>query len=186
MDKAIPEVPEEIRTERLLIRMPKPGDGKVVNAAIRASIKELKAWLPFAQQLPSVEETEINTVEAHLNFLKHENLRYLIFNKETGEFIGSSGFHSIEWEVPKMEIGYWIDTRWSGFGYMAEAVSALSELALDGFRCKRLEIRCDAENVKSRAIPETLGFVLEGVLHNDELSVDGKNLTDTCIYAKFM
>src|SRR5690606_10611396 len=111
MHKAIPEVPEEIRTERLLIRRPKPADGKGVNAAIRASIKELKAWLPFAQQLPTAEETEINTLEAHLNFLKRENLRYLIFNKETGEFIGSSGFHAIEWEVPKMEIGYWIDTR---------------------------------------------------------------------------
>ncbi|MGK7378738.1 GNAT family N-acetyltransferase [Planococcus sp. 1R117A] len=185
MNNTVPEIPDEIKTERLLLRMPKPGDGKAVNAAIRSSIKELKPWLPFAQQVPSIEETEIDVLEAHINFLKREVLRYVIFNKETGEFIGSTGFHAIEWNIPKMEIGYWIETRWSGFGYMAEAVSALSELALDDFGCKRLEIRCDAENVKSRTIPENLGFVLEGVLHNDELSVDGKNLTDTCIYAKF-
>lgn len=182
---AIPEIPTKIETERLVLRMPKPGDGAVINSAIRASINELKPWLPFAQTTPTAEETEINILEAHLLFMKKENLRYLIFSKETGEFIGSTGFHSIEWEIPKMEIGYWINTEASGFGYMSEAISALTDLALNGFGCKRLEIRCDAENYKSRAIPEKLGFVLEGVLHNDELSVDGKNLTDTCIYAKF-
>ena len=32
--------------------------------------------------------------------------------------------------------------------------------------------------------PEKLGFELEGILRNDDLSADGKKLTDTCIYAK--
>ncbi|MGI2328575.1 GNAT family N-acetyltransferase [Planococcus sp. YIM B11945] len=185
MQTQIPAIPTEIHTERLLLRMPRSGDGKAVNAAIRASINELKPWLQFAQTLPTPEETEINLMEAHLDFLKKESLRYLIFQQETGEFIGTTGFHDIEWDMPKMEIGYWIATKWSGSGFMAEAVAALSDVALNGFGCKRLEIRCDAENVKSRAIPEKLGFKLEGTLHNDELSVDGKRLTDTCIYAKF-
>jgi RimJ/RimL family protein N-acetyltransferase len=185
MEKTIPKVPKELTTGRLLLRMPQPGDGKKVNAAICASAAELKPWLPFVQQLPALEETEINLLEAHIQFLKRENLRYLIFSLETGDFIGTTGFHDIEWDIPKMEIGYWIDTKWSGFGYMAEAVAALTDLALKEFACKRVEIRCDARNSKSRAIPEKLGYVLEGILHNDELSVDGKQLTDTCIYAKF-
>ncbi len=185
MTKELPEVPTEIRTERLLLRMPRPGDGAVVNAAIQASLDELKPWLGFALEEPSPQDTEINQLEAHLNFIKKEVLRYLIFDKETGNFIGSTGFHSIEWDVPKMEIGYWLDSRASGKGYMAEAVSALTDLAFMRLKCRRLEIQCDAENLKSRAIPEKLGFVLEGVLRNDERSVDGKRLTDTCIYAKF-
>lgn len=185
MTMKLPEVPTAIRTERLLLRMPMPGDGKVVNAAIQASLDDLKPWLGFAQAEPSPQDTEINQLEAHLNFIKKEVLRYLVFDKETGSFIGSTGFHAIEWDVPKMEIGYWLDSRATGKGYMAEAVSALTELAFSTFKCKRLEIQCDTENRKSRAIPEKLGFVLEGVLHNDERSVDGKRLTDTCIYAKF-
>lgn len=185
MTMQLPEVPAEIKTERLLLRMPMPGDGKIVNAAIQASLDDLKPWLGFAQEEPSPQDTEINQLEAHLNFLKKEVLRYLIFDKETGSFIGSTGFHSIEWDVPKMEIGYWLDSRATGKGYMMEAVSALTELAFAALKCNRLEIQCDAENLKSRAIPEKLGFVLEGILKNDERSVDGKRLTDTCIYAKF-
>lgn len=181
----LPEVPTELKTARLLLRMPMPGDGEIVNEAIHASLDELKPWLGFAQEEPTPQETEINQLESHLSFMKKEVLRYLIFDKETGRFIGTTGFHSIEWDVPKMEIGYWLDSRATGKGYMAEAVSALTELAFATFKCHRLEIQCDAENLKSRAIPEKLGFVLEGILKNDERSVDGTRLTDTCIYAKF-
>lgn len=186
MDKKreVPEVPTEFFTERLKLRMPKPGDGKVVNAAIKASMDELKPWLGFVQDDPTPQDTEINTMESHILFLKRENLRYLIFDKETDEFIGTTGFHDIEWDIPKMEIGYWISTVHSGKGYMLEAVSALTDLAINSFACRRIEIRCDAENIKSRSVPEKLDYVLEGTLHNDELSVDGKRLTDTCIYAK--
>lgn len=182
--QSLPEVPEEVFTERLKLRMPKPGDGKAVNAAITASIDELKPWLGFVQDQPSPRETEINIMESHILFLKRENLRYLIFDRETDEFIGTTGFHAIEWEIPKMEIGYWISTVHSGKGYMIEAVGALTDLAIDNFACRRIEIRCESENIKSRAVPEKLGYALEGILHNDELSVDGKRLTDTCIYAK--
>lgn len=39
------DFPSEFYTERLLIRMPKPGDGKAVYDAIQASMKELKPWM---------------------------------------------------------------------------------------------------------------------------------------------
>jgi len=36
----------------------------------------------------------------------------------------------------------------------------------------------------SKRIPEKLGFTLEGILRNDCLSADGKEVRDTSIYAK--
>ncbi|TMU87584.1 GNAT family N-acetyltransferase [Bacillus sp. BHET2] len=182
MNPVLLEIPTVIETERLELRMPNPGDGSVVNSAIKASLSELKPWLGFAQEDPSVEDTETNTREAHAKFLTRESLRYLIFRKGTNEFIGSTGFHNIDWSVPKFEIGYWIDTRMGGKGYMKEAVGRLTELAISELKGKRVEIRCESTNVKSRAIPEQLGYELEGVLRNEDLSVDGERLTDTCVY----
>ncbi|PYZ92285.1 GNAT family N-acetyltransferase [Salipaludibacillus keqinensis] len=186
MNPILRDFPNEFETDHLLIRLPKPGDGPAVNEALKASINELKQWLPFAyaQQEPTVEDTEINVREAHLKFLKREDLRLHIFHKKTLTLVGCTGLHRIDWDVPKFEIGYWVDTRFTGEGYITEAVEGLSKFAFSELNGKRLEIRCDAKNMKSRAVPERLGFPLEGVLKNDDRSVDGKELRDTCVYAK--
>ena len=177
-------IPTEFTTQRLLIRMPKPGDGKVVHAAINASLPELKPWMIFAQKEQTEQEVEANIREAYVNYLSRKDLRLLVFLKESGQFIASSGLHRIDWSIPQFEIGYWIDSRYSGKGYITEAVQGITDFALNELKARRIEIRCDANNVKSRAIPEKLGYTLEGILKNNGRSVDDEQLIDTCIFAK--
>lgn len=184
MDPILIEFPTEFYTKRLLIRMPKPGDGKLVYNAIQKSINELKPWLPFAHKEQSEEQCEVNIRNAYTEFIKRTDLRLHIFLKETGEFIGSSGLHSINWEVPKFEIGYWVDTRYSGKGYITETVQGISDFAFGELKARRVEIRCDSKNEKSRRIPEKLDFALEGILKNDDVAINGNELRDTYIYAK--
>ncbi|MFA9559275.1 GNAT family N-acetyltransferase [Evansella sp. AB-rgal1] len=178
------DFPNEFYTERLLIRMPRPGDGKVVHEAMTASMEELKPWMPFAQKEQTVEEVEQNIREAHAKFLTREDLRLLVFHKETGEYIASSGLHRIDWDVPKFEIGYWIDTRQSGKGYITEAAGRIAEFAFEEFKARRVEICCDEKNIRSRAVAERLGFSLDVILKHDDVSADGTELRNTCIYSK--
>lgn len=177
------DFPAEFTTERLLIRMPLPGDGVAVYQAIMHSLQDLKPWMPFANQPQTEEDVEANIRESHIRFLKREDLRLLVFLKETGGLVVSSGLHRIDWSVPKFEIGYWVDSRFSGKGYVTEAVEGISSFAFEQLHARRIEIRCDSTNVKSRAVPERLGFALEGILKNDAVNVDNE-LRDTCIYAK--
>lgn len=184
MDPILLDFPSEFFTERLHVRMPQPGDGKAIYDAVVASIHELRPWLPFAGQ----EQTELNTEAgvraAHLRFLKREDLRLLIFLKESNQFIGTTGLHHPNWDIPKFEIGYWVDTRYLGNGYMTEAVQGVCDFAFHELKARRLEIRCDTLNVRSKAIPERLGFMLEGTLRHEDTSVDGSELRDTLLYAK--
>ncbi|RWZ60186.1 N-acetyltransferase [Halobacillus fulvus] len=182
MNPILREVSQVLETERCRLRSPQEGDGKVVNEAIVRSIPELKPWLPFVQTTPTIEDTEQNTREALAKFMTRESLRYLIFTKD-GEFVGSTGFHNLDWDVRKLEIGYWIDTAYSGKGYVREAVQKLTDFAMEELGFVRVEIRCESENLKSRAVPESLGYELEGILKKEDLSVDGTRLTDTCVYA---
>jgi ribosomal-protein-serine acetyltransferase len=178
------DIPHQFTTDRLLIRMPYLGDGKVVFDSIQASINELKEWLPFARYEQVQQNVEENIREAHIKFLKREDLRLLIFNKETNEFVGSSGLHRPDWTVPKFEIGYWIDTRFSGRGLMTEGVQGITDFAFRELKARRVEIRCDALNYKSKAIPERIGYRLEGILKNEDRNVDGSKLRDSMIFAK--
>ena len=177
------EFPDDIYTERLWIRKPMPGDGKAVYDSMQASLPELKDWMPWAHKKQTEEDVEVNIREAHVKFLAREDLRLHIFDKETRELIGCTGLHRINWDIPKFEIGYWIDTRFSGRGYMVEAVQGITDFALSELKAKRIEIRCDSKNVRSRAIPEKLGYNLEGILKNEGLSADGKDVRDTCVFA---
>lgn len=91
MNPLLLDIPLQLETERLILRAPhQTGDGKIVNQAIKDSFSELKAWLPFAQELPTAEETEINLRNAHINFLKRESFRFLIFDKNSNHFIGTT------------------------------------------------------------------------------------------------
>ncbi|KWU59550.1 acetyltransferase [Bacillus mycoides] len=185
MNSILLDVPLQIETDRLILRAPlQAGDGNVVHQAIKNSINELKQWLLLFQSIPTVEETEILLRNAHIDFLKRESFRYLIYHKDTNDFIGTASLHGINWKISKCEIGYWINTQFSGNGYMTEVVSELTNLGFQLLKFRRIEIRCESTNTKSRTTPEKLGFELEGILRNEDLSADGKELTDTCIYAK--
>ncbi|MBM7569268.1 GNAT family N-acetyltransferase [Paenibacillus sacheonensis] len=183
MDPLLLDIPTQFETERLLIRLPRPGDGRVVHAAIQASINELRPWLPFAQQDQTEEDVESNLRLAYAKFIQREDMRLLIFNKADGSFIGSAGLHNPNWDVRKFEIGYWIDTRHSGKGYMTEAVEGITVFAFTELLARRVEIRMDALNERSQAIPMRLGFWHEGTLRNDDMSADGTRVRDTYIYA---
>src|SRR5690625_3726442 len=164
----------------LFLRLPLPGDGGSVYEAIQASKDELKLWLEFAQHDQSLEETEANVREAYVHFLQRSDMRMHIFHRATNQFIGCTGLHAIDWEVPKFEIGYWVDSRQTGKGYITEAVQGLTDFAFQTLEANRVEIRCDAKNKKSRAIPESLSFPLEGIYYNDSIKIGGNELRDTC------
>ena len=87
-----------------------------------------------------------------------------MFDKVNLVFIGIINPHTINWEVPSFELGYWIRTPYSGKGYMTEAVNALTQYSFKQMHAIRLEVRCDPNNIKSRKIPERLGFEQEAIL----------------------
>lgn len=184
MNPIFVEFPEKIETERLYLRACLPGDGKMVYDAIQASVEDLKKWLPFANKEQTEEEAEINVRKSYAQFLLREDIRIHIFRKDDDAFIGSTGLHRINWEVRKFEIGYWCDSRYQKKGYISEAVESLVDFAFLHLQANRIEIRCDPDNVNSRKIPEKIGFILEGILRSDSLSADGKDLRDTCVFAK--
>lgn len=183
MNPILFDFPHEFQTDRLLIRCPLPGDGPMVHEAIVESQEALKKWLPFAVNLPSVEESEENVRRAHAKFLLREDLRLHMFLKSSGRFVGSTGLHRMNWAVGRFEIGYWIRTTESGKGLMTEAVNGIVQFAAENLQAQRIEIRCDPRNERSRRVAERAGFHLEAILLGDVPDVNGRP-RNTAVYAK--
>ena len=177
------DIPESFDTERLTIRAPRPGDGEPVRAAVIESIENLRPWMPWAQQVPTLAEEETVVREGYARFLKREDLWLLLWLKDSETFFGGSGLHRIDWEVPHFEIGYWCRKRFEGKGYITEAVNGIARFAFDRLKAERVEIRCDALNVRSASVARRAGFTLEGILRCDSRATTG-DLRDTMVFSK--
>lgn len=175
------DFPSEFTTARLLLRAPRAGDGAAVNAAIRESYAELRPWMPWARTLPTAEETETYMREKAAHFALRTDLVFQLFLRSSGEFIGATGLHRMDWSVPRFEIGYWLRTSRSGEGYMTEAVRGLTDFAVTHLHPRRLEIRMDHENAASRRVAERSGYPLEATLYNDRRNLEGE-IVHSCIY----
>ena len=183
MDALLLDFPESFESDRLTIRAPRAGDGVEIHAAVEETFDDLKPWMPWARQMPTLEESESFVRGAQCQFLAREDLALLLFLKGTNTIVGGSGLHRIDWAIPKFEIGYWCRKRFQGQGYITESTEAITKFAFEILGAKRVEIRCDSKNVKSRRIPDRLGFTLEGTLRNNSLSTSGE-LCDTLVFAK--
>ncbi|MCR8644571.1 GNAT family N-acetyltransferase [Paenibacillus sp. N1-5-1-14] len=177
------EIPESFESERLQIRAPLWGDGAAINEAIRESVEELRPWMIWAQNIPSIDQSEIGMRNSRLQFLERKDLQLLLIHKETGQLIGSSGLHRIDWQARKFEIGYWVRTTFARQGYVAEAVNAITNFAIQELDANRIEIRCDSRNTNSARVAERTGFTLEGILRKEKCNLDG-GLSDTMIFSK--
>jgi RimJ/RimL family protein N-acetyltransferase len=182
VDPLLVELPAELLTRRLRLVPPAPGDGLMVNRAIAESFAELNRWMDWAATMPSVIESERFVRESAARYLRRDDLPLFIRKRDTGEFVGASGMHRIDWNVPRFEIGYWCRTSLVGQGYVTEAVIALTRFAFETLHAARIEIRTDVDNERSWHIAQRLGFTLEGILRRDARTAHGK-LRDTRVYA---
>lgn len=85
--------------------------------------------------------------------------------------------------MPKLELGYWLRSGYTGKGLMREAITALCDMAEQELGAVRLEIRCDSRNLKSARVAEACDFGLEGTLRNEARDPQG-GLRDTRLYAR--
>lgn len=180
-DPLMLDVPHELRTERLLLRAPWFGDGAMVCATVRASLAELKAWMPWATDAYGTNDAEQWCRRSAVKFLSREELAYLIFRGQ--EHIGNVSLFAFNWKVPACEIGYWLATNHCRKGFMTEAVAAVAAWGFEALGMERIEIRTDNRNEASGRVAQRCGFRLEGVLRHDSRHVDG-TLRDTRVYAR--
>lgn len=178
------DIPMPITTPRLIIRPPQPGDGLAINEAIIESFEFIKEWLPWAKSIPTVDESEESVRQRHAKWILREDLGLHLYDRETGVYVGGTGLHRMNWDIPKFEIGYWVRKSFEGKGLISEAANATIRFAFEQLNAKRVELRCDAQNERSIKVAKNLGFVQEGHFKDDSLTPDGQSLRDTVIFAR--
>lgn len=185
MREWLQDIPEQIVTERLLIRPHRPGDGEALHQATIDSLEALRRWpaaMGWALGDQSPEQSEEFCLACSKAFSDRTDFPLLITLRNSGTIVGSSGLHRPDWSVPKFEIGWWGRSSHSKRGFITEAVAAILEFAFAHLRARRVFALPDDENVASWRICERVGMDLEGLLRNERAEPDGA-LRNTRVYA---
>ena len=153
------ELPEQIETERLVLRVRTVPDAEDIHTY--ASLPEVAYPAGFPP---------VKTLEDEIYYLEHilpernekGNLPagYGIVVKGTDTIIGSVDFnHRHEDDV--LEIGYILHPDYWGRGYVPEAACALIDLAFKELDLHKIELTRFVYNLQSQRVAEKLAFTLE-------------------------
>ena len=150
-------------------------DAIALEPILRANVEHFGAWIPTRVSTPlPAPELAVRLQGFTDDFSAGSAFRYAMFSAEDNQLCGEADLfiRSLTGRVSLgegncAEIGYWLDAKVTGQGLATEAAQALIGVAEALPEIERIEIRCDAGNAPSAAVPKRLGFTLaetEGAL----------------------
>ena len=158
--------PDELRTERLLLRRWRAADAPLLRDALEGSVEHLRPWIPWRIAEPApVPELEARIARHAADFDEGREWLWAILPPDAARVLGGIGLYPrgpsgrvAFADADHVEIGYWLRADATGRGRATEATRAVLDVALALPRMTRVEIRCDPRNAPSAALPARLGF----------------------------
>jgi N-acetyltransferase len=113
-------------------------------------------------------------VDALANKAKGIEYPFIVFDKQTGEYAGSTRFYDIQPVYQTVQLGYtWYGEKFRGAGVNKHCKFLLLQLAFETLDAARVEFRADARNERSIAAMKSIGCTPEGILRSNMPLTDG-------------
>ncbi|MDO5968505.1 GNAT family protein [Flavivirga aquimarina] len=98
---------------------------------------------------------------------------FIISDLNTNAFIGLIHVFNMDWNIPKAEIGYFIDAKYEGQGVISKSLDLTIEYLSEVYQFKKLLCRANSSNVGSIAVAKKNGFIFEGTIKRDYKTTKG-------------
>jgi len=174
MDPLLLDIPDHIETERLALRAYGSGDGPTYFAIIERNRDHLTGIMPdYVLGLTSAEDAEVFVRKLASDWSARNRFCFGVWEKATKEFVAEVYIQAMDWDVPTIELGFYVDVHHQGNGFVTEAVQAATVFIFDHMKAHKICIVCDDADPKSHGVAERCGFVREGVLREQKRRLGG-------------
>ena len=99
---------------------------------------------------------------------------YMITDLSTDKFVGLVDVKNIDWNVPKAELGSFIDQQYEGKGIVSKATNLVVDHSVEKYNFIKLLCRANSRNKGSIAVILKNGFELEGTIRKDYRTTKGE------------
>ncbi len=131
----------------------------------------------------TLEDTKTFLVEITELVKNKKYFPYIIIDNSTGTIIGFLDLKNIDWNIPKSELGCYIDKDYSGKGITSKAFQLFCDFCFTEYNFKKLFLRTHASNHSARKVAEKCGFEIEGTIRCDYKTTSGE-IVDLIYYGK--
>jgi ribosomal-protein-serine acetyltransferase len=152
----------------ILLRRPSLARAEDIYALVDANRDHLRRWLAFVDAMRSLKDQRAWLKE--MLEPGHERWEYPMMVLHKGVLVGMVGVQNLGSRARFCELGYWLAEDAQGQGIITRSCGALLDYLFGVEGINRVQIRAAVGNARSRAIPERLGFTLEGILRQADLA----------------
>lgn len=138
------------------------------------SVNEPEIWI-YSLVKASGEENLKKYIQMALDArAEKKEYPFIVFDKRTQKYVGSSRFYDIQISQATMQLGYtWYSKEAQGTGLNANCKLLMLSFAFDELKMERIEFRADHNNARSIAAMKGIGCKEEGVLRKNVIKMDG-------------
>ncbi len=159
----------EIRTERLVLRKPRPDDLRAVVEACQDA--NIPRFIPFVP-VPYGDDDGRAFLESVERAWSDSDERTFAICLDDDVLVGAVTVRLREGGT----VGYWLSSEARGQGLMTEAVRAVVRWAREECGVERLSLWTHPENLPSQAVARRAGFVRVGIAEHTPPFRDGTTL----------
>jgi RimJ/RimL family protein N-acetyltransferase len=171
-----------VQFDQYQFRLVQPSDAEAFFKLIELNCPRLEDFFPgTVARTRSLQDTIDYFAEIEKKIEARAYFPFLIIDSESKQFIGFMDIKSIDWNIPKAEVGYFIDAGYERRGISGKALSLLIDFAGKELGIRKLLIRTHTANVSAKALAEKCGFKEEGIIRSDHKTSKGE-LVDLVYY----
>ena len=98
---------------------------------------------------------------------KQTEFPFVVFDKKSGKYAGSTRFYDINFNFKTIQLGYtWYGKDFRGTGLNKHCKYLLLQFAFETLGMERVEFRADNNNQRSIAAMKSIGCTVEGILRS--------------------
>ncbi|HEY9535345.1 MAG TPA: GNAT family protein [Mucilaginibacter sp.] len=131
------------------------------------SLNEPETWDHSSKSAAGEAALEAYINEALAQHAAGKEYPFIVFDKTTNRYAGSTRFYDIQIKNGTLQLGYtWYGKDFRGTGLNKHCKFLLLQLAFETIGAERVEFRADNRNERSIAAMKSIGCTVEGVIRS--------------------
>lgn len=167
-----------LQDEKVLLR---PLQSDDYDLLVSYALNEPDTWKYSVAELNGAEGMREYIDEALLQRKEQSSYPFIVYDKITNKFIGSTRFYDIQLKHNTTLLGYtWYSEKFRGTGINKHCKYLLLNFAFETLGFERVEFRADVRNDLSIAAMKSIGCTVEGILRQS-LALPNGNRRDSIV-----